>query len=52
VKRRTHTPDVERPDEARLVAEAFAVDDVDPENEKDRLGGRSNSSIGRPASDL
>jgi hypothetical protein len=42
----------ERPDEARLVAEAFAVDDVEPENEKDRLGGRSNSSIGRPASDL
>jgi integrase len=43
---------VERPDEARLVAEAFAVDDVDLKNEKDRLGGRSNPSIGRPPSDL
>jgi hypothetical protein len=39
---------VERPDEARLVAEAFAVDDVEPKNEKDRLGGRSNPFIGRP----
>jgi hypothetical protein len=43
---------VERPDEARLVAEAFAVDEVEPENDKDRLGGRSTSVIGRPDSDL
>src|SRR3954454_3399833 len=33
---------VERPDEARLVAEAFEVDDVEPKNEKDRPGGRSS----------
>jgi hypothetical protein len=40
---------VERPDEARLVAEAF---EVEPKNEKDRLDGRSNRSIGTPPSDL
>ena len=38
---------VERPDEARLVAEAFALDDVEPKNEKDRLGGRSSPVLGR-----
>jgi hypothetical protein len=43
---------VERPDEARLVAEAFALEDVEPEHEKDRLGGRSNPIIGRKDDDL
>ena len=42
---------VERSAEARLVAEAFALDDVVPKNEKDRLGGRSKPDIGRPGSD-
>jgi hypothetical protein len=43
---------VERPDEAHLIAEAFALDDAEPENEKDRLGGRSNPGIGRAATNL
>lgn len=32
---------VERPDEARLVAEAFALDDAEPQERENRLGGRS-----------
>ena len=34
------------------VAEAFELDDVEPKNEKDRLGGRSNPYIGIPPSVL
>ena len=41
---------VERPDEARLVAEAFALDD--PQERENRLGGRSNPSIGRSPENL
>jgi hypothetical protein len=38
---------VERPDEARLVAEAF-----EPQKRENRLGGRSNPVIGREDEDL
>ncbi len=38
---------VERPDEARLVAEAFEL-----QEREDRLGGRSNPVIGRSDEDL
>ena len=37
-------------DDVRAVGEA--VDDVEPKNEKDRLGGRSSPGIGSPDSDL
>jgi hypothetical protein len=40
---------VERPDEARLVAEAFSLEPPEREN---RLGGRSTGVIGSPAEDL
>ena len=38
---------VERPDEARLVAEAFEL-----QEHENRLGGRSNPSIGRSPENL
>jgi hypothetical protein len=40
---------VERPDEARLVAEAF---DINPQERENRLSGRSSSVIGTSRENL